>query len=405
MEYKGEFMDGKKHGHGKMTWPDGSRLEGIWVNGHILKGTCEISGNIYEGEFSNNLRNGYGIFTFVNGDKYDGNWCSDLKHGSGVFFFKNGDSIRGTWANDKLLKGTWTTKNRVYSGEFEDGLEHGKGKAIMENGESKNGTWRKGSMIKGEEKYRKGDIYVGEFEGDFRHGNGKFTFANGETREGTWVRDEMVKGELILETGETYVGQFMGCFRHGQGILTYKDKNKDTVMEMGTWSRNFLNRDCSIFFKDNYIDGWFRGGILVRGTRYMNDGNVETLGKEGWELRELRSRFPMGRKILDNPIEIYTVNRKRHLEWENERQRKAMEMGEKSIEVKTFLRTKEKVLSDQEFKRASIECIERIKRQELLKEKVRIESEYVEKGFVNVREFKFNHYPSVNTQRDSCVIS
>ena len=30
--YNGERKNGKKHGHGVQTWPDGSRYEGMWEN-------------------------------------------------------------------------------------------------------------------------------------------------------------------------------------------------------------------------------------------------------------------------------------------------------------------------------------------------------------------------------------
>ena len=44
--YEGEYIDDKRNGEGKMTWPDGS---------------------IYEGDWKDDLRNGRGKHTWPNG--------------------------------------------------------------------------------------------------------------------------------------------------------------------------------------------------------------------------------------------------------------------------------------------------------------------------------------------------
>lgn len=38
-QYKGNFRNGKREGHGKMIWSDGSCFEGLWKNDLRLNGT------------------------------------------------------------------------------------------------------------------------------------------------------------------------------------------------------------------------------------------------------------------------------------------------------------------------------------------------------------------------------
>ena len=53
VRYEGEFVQGLKHGKGKLFFPNGS---------------------IYEGEFKANYQDGYGVYYFAKGKVYTGNW-------------------------------------------------------------------------------------------------------------------------------------------------------------------------------------------------------------------------------------------------------------------------------------------------------------------------------------------
>ena len=60
--YEGQFKDGKQHGKGKYTAPDGYQYDGQWVNGVIQgKGKAKFpNGSVYEGEFKDGLFHGWG---------------------------------------------------------------------------------------------------------------------------------------------------------------------------------------------------------------------------------------------------------------------------------------------------------------------------------------------------------
>mmetsp|Transcript_16256 Transcript_16256/g.11451 ORF Transcript_16256/g.11451 Transcript_16256/m.11451 type:complete len:92 (-) Transcript_16256:505-780(-) len=58
-EYIGYFKAGKREGHGKITWTDGTYFDGIWKNDMRHDGElCMSNGLIYKGTFVNDLPDG-----------------------------------------------------------------------------------------------------------------------------------------------------------------------------------------------------------------------------------------------------------------------------------------------------------------------------------------------------------
>jgi hypothetical protein len=67
----GLFKSTKQHGHGTCYW---------------------TSGNKYEGNFENDSRNGFGIYTFSEDssyefDRYKGYWKNAARHGNGTLYW------------------------------------------------------------------------------------------------------------------------------------------------------------------------------------------------------------------------------------------------------------------------------------------------------------------------------
>ena len=60
--YVGEFRDGKQHGQGTYTAPDGYEYTGTWVNG-VIDGQGKArfpNGSVYEGQFAEGVPSGKG---------------------------------------------------------------------------------------------------------------------------------------------------------------------------------------------------------------------------------------------------------------------------------------------------------------------------------------------------------
>jgi radial spoke head protein 1 len=68
---------GRKQGHGKFHYPDGST---------------------YDGEWKKDRRHGFGVYTYPNQDSYEGNWYRNLKHGLGTYHFDDEKlAVKSVW--------------------------------------------------------------------------------------------------------------------------------------------------------------------------------------------------------------------------------------------------------------------------------------------------------------------
>ena len=112
--------------------PDGQKfrpLEGGYIdaNGNS-QGTFIVhyaTGNVFEGNYENDLRNGNGKYTWSDGSVYEGNWENDYQNGYGKY----------TWSN-----------GHVYEGNYENGARNGYGKLTLSNGSVYEGNWENGNM-------------------------------------------------------------------------------------------------------------------------------------------------------------------------------------------------------------------------------------------------------------------
>ena len=144
-----------------MTWPDGQRYEGAFVEGKA---------------------EGFGTWTYPDGSRYEGANRNDVPHERGVKTWANGMRIEGERCDGKGLRRLVATypDGRRYEGEWSDGEPHGQGVLTMPDGRSIEGEWREGGHYEGEVNA------AGE-----PHGHGVRTFSNGESIKGKWRDGEL----------------------------------------------------------------------------------------------------------------------------------------------------------------------------------------------------------------------
>ena len=130
--YSGNFKNGKKHGKGMLTYPDGARYEGNW---HKDK------------------RQGQGRYFYPNRDMYEGNWGNDQKNGTGTYTHAADKSqFIGTWVNGAFVEGKWQyADGGYYEGSFANGVPTGKGVYVMAGGSKVEGAYNKIEVPEGEE--------------------------------------------------------------------------------------------------------------------------------------------------------------------------------------------------------------------------------------------------------------
>ena len=135
------------------------------------------TGNKYEGQWKNNLKDGIGKMTFGTDAEYTGHFTQGKRCGQGVY---------------KYLK----TKD-LYSGSWKNGLKHGKGTFIFYDTKMKIiGDWFNGQIIKGRWIFANGTYFEGKFENNYPKGEGVWHFVNGN----------VVKGEFTHEIKEVEGG-------------------------------------------------------------------------------------------------------------------------------------------------------------------------------------------------------
>ena len=214
-KYEGEFLNDFRDGHGKLQYSNG---------------TC-----VYEGYFKEDLRTGFGFFTFDAG-VYEGMWQDDKMEGQGTCRYLNGDVYIGMWSQSKLHgKGVFQYANGdVYDGEFLNGREHGQGKFTTTEGEVYEGSYLHGMRFGfGKQVYKDGKIYEGDFAEDRMGGIGSIQYPDGSSYRGGF-KDGMKSGEgtLISSDGDcVYRGMFKLGKKHGHGVESFISSGDSFVGE------------------------------------------------------------------------------------------------------------------------------------------------------------------------------
>ncbi len=137
-KYIGQYRYGKPWGRGRYEWSSGAVYEGEFEEGHKHgKGRWEKkqmmkddqTGQeaevlvLYEGEYRNDVKDGFGEYRWASGNVYKGYYNKDKRHYYGEMFWNDGS---------------------IYKGEWYEGVQHGYGKMIFATGEIKEGFFDNG---------------------------------------------------------------------------------------------------------------------------------------------------------------------------------------------------------------------------------------------------------------------
>lgn len=101
----GNWMQGKQHGHCILRDPVNDYMyNGDWSNGcKEGKGLEKTRLEVYDGEFINDLRDGYGITSLEDGTVFEGQWQRGQKHGKQLKKLTNGLWERQVWEHGCLV--------------------------------------------------------------------------------------------------------------------------------------------------------------------------------------------------------------------------------------------------------------------------------------------------------------
>lgn len=131
------------------------------------------SGDVYEGEWVNGVRSGWGKQVWVDSACYEGIWVDGKAHGRGVYKYPNG---------------------ALYEGSWKEGKKFGFGRCTYQHGAVYEGEWNNVKQGFGKQTYPDGKVFEGYWKANKRHGLGKQT-KDGHTITGEWADNQQVKVE------------------------------------------------------------------------------------------------------------------------------------------------------------------------------------------------------------------
>jgi hypothetical protein len=143
--YEGEWHQGLKHGVGKMVYANGDVYDGQWEGGN-MSGRARYThsnGTAFEGVFKNNMKNGRGrcmyresgsfssqakSYCWGAGDVFDGEYLDNVRHGDCCYTWANGETLTCEWVHGSCPE--WEAKNSEIKANLEQQLQRCKQPAI-----------------------------------------------------------------------------------------------------------------------------------------------------------------------------------------------------------------------------------------------------------------------------------
>ena len=223
----------------------------------------ETSGGTYRGPTEALSYVGKGEFAHVESGVYEGDFKDSKREGWGTFTWGNGDTFTGDWSNDHMVSGTYTfADGREYIGTFEDGAFKDGKYTVPAGYKESDISWLEvkitdgsvfsidmsladGSKYNGllngaaEVTYPSGSTYSGTMRNGQRDGTGEYTWLeNGTVQaryQGQWVDGAMSGEGTYYYTSEPYP-TIQGTFSDGkpEGVATYSKEADNTFKTV--WS-------------------------------------------------------------------------------------------------------------------------------------------------------------------------
>ncbi|MDO8606151.1 MAG: hypothetical protein Q7R40_06425 [Phaeospirillum sp.] len=281
-EYRGDFVDGKKHGIGTYIWADDEKYVGEWRNDKREgNGTLSLNGVVYVGTFVNDEKSG-GLGTLTTPrNKYNSS--------------KN--SNKGRWVGNNYIEQGEFSREKLYMAAIADPST---GCAVvLPNSQADesiawNGGCREG-FVEGSgvlTRYNAGkqvmERYEGSFQGGRPHGDGVFAPANGDRYEGTFKIGKMNgKGTYTWANGDRYEGTFNNGPGNGTGTFVWANSNS---LGLRKYIGEFANSKPHGSGTGEFLDGDRYEGLWDSGVPLGETARHQSTAKEREQAETILSK-------------------------------------------------------------------------------------------------------------------
>ena len=279
--YTGNTKNGAPHGYGTLVFPTGETHTGQFYEGQVAGGKVKLTfpatanspEQVYEGGYSNNNLNGYGVYRRNKNSTDEAEFKDGKIHGAGTLTREH-YVHKGVWADDKMIgKHTWYYRSgRIVEKNMDD--PNSQPIVIAEGDNLAPPTGVKAYTMEN------GTIYEGEAITYGLPFKGKYTFTNGSTSEGLHDKSGyLIKGKLSFPGGNYFDGEFKGRQRYrGHAVYQYGE----FTGEYEPSGVNFkVGRDVS---KTGVISNMFFGPLNTnlgyRHTRHPDGRIIEEIYKD-----------------------------------------------------------------------------------------------------------------------------
>lgn len=233
---------------------------------------------LYEGEFFNDMKNGFGVTFFKSGKvSYVGNYVNNDCNGFGLEFRATDGSVTAAQFSDnnrEFISAKFDKLGRLtYAGskyaenECSISVNTDNGEifiAKFSNGEVLN----RGTIISADGTL----LYTGDYKNGNKDGSGMLFNPDGTVKYSGEFKRNLYSGSGVLtyENGNVYSGEFSAGYPNGKGELRTA---KGEVIYTGQWKKGLYNGDGRLYNKDGgYSDGKFVNGT-AKGKLTIYDEN------------------------------------------------------------------------------------------------------------------------------------
>ena len=269
--YIGNYVNKKRNGRGKLILADQSYYEGNFKDGEFDgSGYLRTRNYTYKGQFTAGKKNGKGkLESFDTKSIYEGEFKNDKKEGYGIEKFKDGSIYKGYYSQDMkegigILTLRKERNSSIFEGEFKKDKIWGKGKYIWDNDKQYEGEWENNEISGFGILTEKNVKHVGYFSHDKKEGYGASFYIDKKfALSGKWVND-ITEGVAVIFSLNDKIGLNLNnndikeekIVIMKEGSIINSNLSEKEIKEIKANNQDYIN--ITKLFQEKFIKEYFK---------------------------------------------------------------------------------------------------------------------------------------------------